>query len=803
MVSKEDIAALYIALFSRAPEGEALDNWFAASIENNWGIAELSESMLLAAQQVVSSNPEYQKIYPQYINVDSTNPESVKAIIETVYKTLFDKTYQDDPEGINGWVNNVVYNGQPIGEAIASIEIVAKKMALGEIPADEKTLLAAKTFLNRIDAALYVAEKIYKFDGDFTKFQNFILQVTDDPQSIENIVSLLNNTDNTNTDNTNTDNTNTNNTNTDNTNININNTNIDNTNTNTNIDNTNTDNTNTDNTNTNTDNTNIDNTNTDNTNTDNTNIDNTNTDNTNTDNTNTDNTNTDNTNTNTNTDNTNTDNTNIDNTNTDNTNTDNTNTDNTNTDNTNTDNTNTDNTNIDNTNTDNTNTDNTNTDNTNTDNTNYVSFYNEPLILLTPEQEEKVKALIYGTKWNSSIVKYSFPNQLPNEYLDSIARETKYFSSVEYFIENWKPFDETEKNIVYQLFGNLENVINIDFQEVDNLDGYIRFNNVSIDQSYYWGFGYYPSYGLGGDVFIDNNKADTLNDLKNVIIHELGHALGLKHPFDGDFTLPETESNTLYTVMAYDEYKNYKIFIEKEGDSFKAYYTPYAVNETFQIYDILALQALYGANNVSTSGNDIYDLSYLYTESKYYTIWDSNGIDTLDVSKVEGKSIINLNDGSFSSIDYHSLEDIRKDIYTELVSLGMSDYSASNWSQDLVYTNYSDTLYTGENNLAIAYGTIIENVKTGNGNDIISDNEADNNIYSGNGDDVINLLYGGSDFVDGGDGYDKVFLNDNSSNYKVISESTGTYTVINSLTGEKDILVNIEELVFEDTNLIL
>ena len=69
MVSKEDVAALYVALFNRAPEGEGLDSWYNAALSNNWGIGELAESMLLAAQQIVSSSPEYQSVYFLLLNV--------------------------------------------------------------------------------------------------------------------------------------------------------------------------------------------------------------------------------------------------------------------------------------------------------------------------------------------------------------------------------------------------------------------------------------------------------------------------------------------------------------------------------------------------------------------------------------------------------------------------------------------------------------------------------------------------------------------------------------------------------------
>lgn len=69
-------------------------------------------------------------------------------------------------------------------------------------------------------------------------------------------------------------------------------------------------------------------------------------------------------------------------------------------------------------------------------------------------------------------------------------------------------------------------------------------------------FAYFPSTSpLGGDVFFDHAYADNLL----TALHELGHALGLDHPFDGPVTLEDAVDHKKYTVMSYqyagwDEY---------------------------------------------------------------------------------------------------------------------------------------------------------------------------------------------------------------------------------------------------------
>ena len=183
------------------------------------------------------------------------------------------------------------------------------------------------------------------------------------------------------------------------------------------------------------------------------------------------------------------------------------------------------------------------------------------------------------------------------------------------------------------------------------------------------------------------------------LLHETGHALGLKHPHEageGEVTMPAGLDQRNYSLMSYSDPENSSY---RDVDGNKAY----AISFTPMVYDIAALQHLYGA-----AVHNADDTVYKYDPDKPFAeaIWDSGGYDTLDLSDFKKGATISLVPGAYSTI------------------------VVNDW--------------TMTHNLGIAFGTTIEKVIGGSGNDIIKGNAANNTLYGSAGDDTLT----------GGVGYD-------------------------------------------------
>lgn len=351
---------------------------------------------------------------------------------------------------------------------------------------------------------------------------------------------------------------------------------------------------------------------------------------------------------------------------------------------------------------------------------------------LLPEGEPKWGSSTVGT---AATVTYSFMTAAPS-YADADDR----FRFAE--------FNASQREAAREALAAWAAVADITFVEVSDSGGggQIRFGtNDQLGIS--GGYAYYPSSSsTGGDIYISNEYATNLNPTQGrygylTLLHEIGHAIGLKHP--GDYNaggggtegpyLPASEDSYQYSVMSYNSHPSL-------GNAF------YPIGP--QLYDIAAIQYLYGANTSNASG----DTSYAFTSTTSATqraIWDTGGTDTISASGQVRNATISLVAGTFSSI-------------------GPNGNGG-----------------TAANNVSIMEGVVIENAIGGRGNDVITGNSASNEITGGSGDDTIN----------GGAGTDIAVFSGRKVNY--LWNTGATSLTIRGDDGT-DTLSNIEILRFDD-----
>ncbi len=344
---------------------------------------------------------------------------------------------------------------------------------------------------------------------------------------------------------------------------------------------------------------------------------------------------------------------------------------------------------------------------------------------------------------NSQTFYFAFPSALPS------------YDRSQSNADGFEPFNPTQIERTKAALNYISTVINLQFIQTDNpsQSNTISFANNSQEKSA--AYAMYPSTSyLGSDVFLNKNISGNTRILDGnyaslTLIHEIGHALGLKHPFrtggiddhpDEPPYLDSLEDNTTWTVMSYTTY-------------------PAQYQFSFSPFDIAALQYLYGPSPQSRALTDTYFVNDLGPNF----IWDGGGIDVIDAGVVDQPVTIYLTPGYWGWIGANKGERI-----------------------------------SDPGQITVNFGTIIENLYGSNFADHLIGNSAGNLLYG----------RGGNDLLDGLTGTDTVRYDGLRQDYQVkvtrdgqvlITDQRAFTQVVGAYQGDgADILNSIELIQFAD-----
>jgi serralysin len=397
----------------------------------------------------------------------------------------------------------------------------------------------------------------------------------------------------------------------------------------------------------------------------------------------------------------------------------------------------------------------------------------------------RVDALLGATQWDEDSLSYSFPQSGSDYGIDygAAIRATAAAANTEQrnvFFDLLDAGDEGSS--VFESF-SLEGLTDLDFEFAgNNGDGDIR---IARNSAYDTAYANLPSENpQGGDVWLGLSTTLPVIGTNgyHTLLHELGHAMGLKHPHEGTPVLNRAWDSPEYTVMSYRPYANSSGF----GYSYEAFGAP----QTFMMLDIAALQHLYGADYSTNSGDTVYSWSPDSGDTTidgeaalapganriFATIWDGGGRDTFDLSAYDSDLVVDLNPGGTSTFSEDQLAYLGDDVYASgniynaLLSDGDGrariENATGGTGDDLVSGNVASNLIRGgEGNDTLLGGSGNDRIYADVGADRLRGGPGNDSLYGGDGSDLIDggsdadRLYGsaGPDTMLGGSGDDRLF----------------------------------------------
>lgn len=371
----------------------------------------------------------------------------------------------------------------------------------------------------------------------------------------------------------------------------------------------------------------------------------------------------------------------------------------------------------------------------------------------------------------------------------------------------YTPFTEIQRVGARQAMTNWDDLVAVTFKEVNGAGAAdINLQNTYTGPAqahayipYNWGD---PAFNhTMGDVWTMDPRVNATNAQiepgfygLQTLNHEVGHSLGLSHPGSYDFGDDQDgdgepdpityegdafyyQDSHQYTVMSYfDGY-------ETGSDTIDWNLMRYVYPSTPMVHDIAIIQAKYGADMTTRTGDTTYGFNATADVTNaamrfepnemltVFTIWDAAGNDTLDLSGYNSNSVIDLREGGHSSAGGPGRALSIDEINANNAAAGLGSRTAAydlyfggreGANEGIPWSEIVNTDFVMDNNIGIAYGAVIENAIGGGGNDRINGNQANNTLTGNGGSDTFVFVNDGSvdTIADFKSGTDKIDLSE-------------------------------------------